>query len=282
MKKGLKSINLGQGAIDNQINAYYASISTKTDPDFTKQIEVLIQHHSNIVADSIIRKSKEMLSCKNFNLSFEGGTGAGARFAGNQVDQRGYRKTSDLTISCNKGYVGFSTKFTSESDIRVADLWIKSAYVLLGGKDVLGFSSKLKTLKDEPSIRKFVVDVLEILLNKLAKQPTRLNFIINRLLSGTEKDEEGGEKISNVFPAMRNYLQNKGEADFSDRLKNDFIVDPNAELKLRIKPKADIQVRKTAVAASIHIISPGGNSKGTIIRFRVDADRIIVYMNNLY
>jgi hypothetical protein len=276
LKNGIYSSDMSTSDAINKINAYYAGITAKTDSSFTDNVRILIEHHADEVGNTVLAKAKSILKCEKLLVKFIGGNQL-------QMDKTGSRVTSDMSITCGSESLGFSTKLTSESMVRVGDFWIKPMYVLLGGKSIVGFGKKLESLlKDEPSVRVFVVEVLETLLNKLSNNPPKLNFVINKILLGSDIEEDGKEKISNVIPTVRNYLAGRGGAEFSDKLKQDFVVDPNHELKLRIKPNSTVKVKKTAIAVSLNISNPSGTSTGTIIKFEVEADRVVVKMNNLY
>lgn len=272
----------------NEINRHYGTIKGKTGDNFVQMLMSFISHHASDLAEHIYQKAVNLLSAPPDTVIFTGGNPLG-------IDKKGHRITSDLILKCkNRGRneLGFTTKFTSESEVRIGDFWVPQIYAMLGGKQVSQLKDELEQIKTSDAdqfkqeYRHIVLEKLETLLKDIASKPAKLNFLINKLLFGTETSHNGitsKDTISDVLPAFRNYVYNKGNVNFSDALKKDFNVSEEQGNKLFVKKESEISVRKTEVAVLVKIQNIAEKSRGTYLKFQVEPlkQEVMVKMNNL-
>lgn len=248
-----------------------------TSKTVSQKVVQFVAHHAEDMAESIYQTATKLL--RGCTVDF-------VEFAGGQHTTTYHRKTADLYLGCSKSMqngdkVGFSTKFASETLMVVGEMRVKSAYQFLGGTKANTFEKQLQNIEDAEEYRQFLLDTIEDLAHKLTENPRIFSRAINELLFGVEVNDSGRTGIANTIPAFRNYVRNKGKAEFSPALKSDFNINPSATQKLSLKPNSEINISRTKAYITINIKSQGGTRTGTTIRIEPSADGIIFKMNNV-
>jgi hypothetical protein len=260
----------GPGWVRTQNAVQYETIKKKTSKTLADQIVMLIRYHAKELATSMLKRTQQMLKdCKVNYIAFSGGEFFKTHGT--------HRQTADMVLGCSKKSVGHSLKFTSETMPTIAHLWNKQSFIMFGGKKIATFADELGEYEEgSKEESKFVLDNLEELIRRLVKKPIKLNYVINKLLLGTE---EAGE-ISNTVPAFRNYIRGRGEAGFAPAIRKNFRISYQDGNKILIKPNSEIGVRRTKSYINIYITAPDSNTP-TIIKVEAKAGRITVKMSGL-
>jgi len=224
----------------------------------------------------MIQKAKELLPFCNgkiTQIAFKGG---------NHADFKLRTSTADIVIGCKVDRMGFSTKFSSESQMNVVSLSPKQAYIMIARKNPPGdFLEKISTLYSPKDMSAYMIEVMNDLLQSYVGNPKKFTNLLNHVLVG-----KGNEYIN--LPAARFYTRGKGGAGFSAALKRDFYIDEmQIDKPLRAKPDADVFIA-AANKTYVKIVykreknkTDPGTWTGTYLIFEPSDQKINVKMNNL-
>jgi len=273
VEKGLNAEGFTRSDAINKIQELMTNITRKTTSSVLQNnINQFISKHADSMGESIFQKTTSLLKCKADTVKFTGGSGASG-FSNT------YRKTADLVLSCStadgRSELGWSSKFTSETMITIGRFFTSQIYKMLGGKDK-EFEDIIKT-SDQEYVRNYTLTTIESLLRDMSQD--EIESLINKTMFGSTADKSG---VGDTLLAFRNYVRNKGDADWSGGLKLDFNMASRKGKKLSLKTDSKIQINRTKLYVSLNIKVPDGSWNGTTIKFEPTKDNSVnIKMNNL-
>lgn len=228
------------------------------------QLIQMTQIHAEDLASQILIKTNKLLNCKVTQIEFKGGMSINVR------------DTSDVILKCGssrkpRNQLGYSLKFTSETKVGVASMPPAVMYDLLGGKHPDSFANNLNNTEDPKEATELMLNTLTEIAERTLT-PTRFTNIMNNILSG-----EG-----DVLPAIRNYVSGSGTVSFSKSIQKDFITSEEGGQKIKPRPGATVEVKRTTTYVSLIYKVPGGTTYGTQIFLEPrDVNRINIKMTNI-
>ena len=260
-------------------------ISRKTGQEFTSDVSNFVKFHAEDLGGTILIKAKSLIhKCKIDTVEFAGG---------NLRNMVNYRHTADIVIGCSScdtctksshSQINYSLKLASESLVRMADMSCQQVYRMLGGENIERFQNNFSQFLPEDIQERvqFVLDELEPLVKKIVKEKPleKLNYIVNKLISGTKPDNRG---IGDVLPAVKNWVLNKATPSFSAGFKQFFDTnESDKEAKAYLKSDSKASYRRTGSRLSMYISNPSTNNMFKIeIQVENTDNNVVFKINNM-
>ena len=222
------------------------------NPDHQRIAFFATRTHAQDLANDMYKRSKAVLKCSPDAVSFSGGLTSRS-------------DPADISLICSKvmQQLGWSVKYTSRAEIKMADVSDKKAYALLRGRSPKRFTQEMAQAKEQwnelddfTAWRDPLLDYLEEAANEYFDSPhapKRFAKLLNTIISRGYK----------TLPAIRKYTSGmRGGAGWSPAIRKDFNI---RQQKLVGKDTATVDVRRTDAQLIIHY--RGDSRFGTKIIF---------------